>query len=134
MTKIVNATPHALVFFVEDADGAVAGVVGFGRGRAAQFRQVAVLNPVGFVPRAATAKEAAGEVAIDGVNIPVARTTYGNVENLPEFDGETTYVVSLLTAQAASAGGRATDDLMVVGETVRDADGKIIGCIGLGRI
>ena len=47
---------------------------------------------------------------------------------------DTTYVVSLLTAQAAKAGGRLTDDLLVVGETVRDADGKIIGCLGLGRI
>ena len=134
MTKIINATPHALVFFVEDAGGPVAGVVGFGRGRAAQFRQMAELKPAGVVPRAATSKEAAGEVVVDGVSIPVDRTTYGEVENLPEPDGETTYVVSLLTAQAARAGCRITDDLLVVGETVRDADGKIVGCLGLGRI
>lgn len=134
MTKIVNATPHAIVFFAEDDAGDIAGVVGFGRGRTAQLRQVAELPASGLVPRAAVATSPDGEVVIDGVNIPVARTTYGEVESLPEPQEGTTYVVSLLTAQAAQAGGRTTDDLLVVGETVRDADGKIIGCLGLGRI
>lgn len=134
MSRIVNATPHALQLLAEDEAGNIAGVVGFGRGRAAQFRLVAELKPSGIVPRAATTKVALESVELDGVMIPVDRTAYGEVENLPEPDGETTYVVSLLAAQAASAGGRTSDDLLVVGETVRDADGKIIGCTGFGRI
>ncbi|NCU38383.1 hypothetical protein EOL96_04990 [Candidatus Saccharibacteria bacterium] len=134
MTKIINATPHVLNIFVEDEAGTVAGVVGFGRGRAATFRQVAELKPSGLVPRAATSKVALEPVVVDGVMIPVDRTAYGEVENLPEPDSETTYVVSLLAAQAAQAGGRNTDDLLVIGDTVRDADGKIIGATGFGRI
>lgn len=131
---IVNATPHSLILLVEDEAGDIAGTVGFGRGRAAQFRQVVELAPSGLVPRAATTKVALSPVEVDGVRIPVDRTAYGEVENLPEPDGETTYVVSLLTARAAAVGGRTTDDLLVVGEAVRDTDGKIIGCTGFGRI
>ncbi len=131
---IINATPHSLVLLAEDEAGAIAGVVGFGRGRSATFRQVAELAPSGLVPRAATSKLALEPVEVDGAMIPVDRTAYGEVQNLPEPDGETTYVVSLLTAQAAAAGGRPTDDLLVVGEAVRDMDGKIIGCTGFGRI
>lgn len=131
---IINATPHALILLAEDATGAIAGVVGFGRGRAAQFRQVAELVSSGIVPRAATTKVAEMPVEIDGMTIPVDRTAYGEVEGLPAPDGEAIYVVSLLTAQAAAAGGRTTEDLLVIGETVRDEGGRIIGCTGFGRI
>lgn len=131
---IINATPHALVVLAEDEAGDIAGSVGFGRGRAATFRKVAELPASGLVPRAATTKVAEAPVEFDGVVIPVDRTVYGEVENLPEPDGETTYVVSLLAAQAAAAGGRSTDDLLVVGEAVRNTDGQIIGCTGFGRI
>ena len=131
---IINATPHAVVFLTEDQAGDIAGVVGFGRGRQTTFKKVAELAPSGLVSRAATSKVAEAPVEVGGVMISVDRTAYGEVENLPEPDSDTTYVVSLLTAQAAAAGGRRTDDLLVIGETVRDADGKIIGCTGFGRI
>ena len=134
MTKIVNATPHALQILAEEEAGDIAGVIGFGRGRTAHFRLVAEWAPSGLVPRAATTKVALPPVEVDGVTIPVDRTAYGEVENLPEPQEDTMYVVSLLTAQAAQAGGRSTDDLLVVGEAVRDTDGKIIGCTGFGRI
>ena len=134
MAKIVNATPHGLQLLAEEDAGDIAGVIGFGRGRTAHFRLVAELAPSGLVPRAATTKVALPPVEVDGVTIPVDRTAYGEVENLPEPDNETTYIVSLLAAQAAAAGGRNTDDLLVIGETVRDADGKIIGATGFGRI
>lgn len=132
--SIINLTPHTITVLREEEGGSVSGVIGFGRGaREAQFRQLAELPSAG-VARAATRKEATGSVWIGGEEIPVERTVYGQVEDLPALDGETTYVVSLITAQAALAGGRTTDDLLVVGEAVRDSAGQIIGCTGFGRL
>ena len=58
---------------------------------------------------------------------------YGAIENLPEPDGETIYIVSKMVADAAAASGRTLSDLRLVAQTVRDADGRIVGCLGLSR-
>ena len=133
--SIINLTPHVITVLVEDDEnGETEGAVGFGRGaREGRFRAVAKLPSAG-VARAATRKVAAGSMLLGGEEIPIERTAYGEVQDLPRCDGETMYVVSLITAQAAQQGGRTTDDLLVVGEAVRNADGQIIGAIGFGRL
>ena len=67
----------------------------------------------------------------DGV--PVFAPRYGAVYGLPEPDGRHVYVVSEKTADAARAEGRTTDDLRLVAQTVRDAYGRIVGCLGISR-
>jgi hypothetical protein len=134
MAAIKNLTPHALVLLLEDPNGEVAGSVGFGRSaRPATFRVVAELASEG-VARAVTTTETVGQVELAGEQFPVTRTTFGSPQDLPEPDGETTFVVSLVTAQAAQAAGRTVDDLMIVGETVRGAGGNIVGATGFGRL
>ena len=132
--QIVNLTPHTINVLVEDENGEVLGKVGLGRdARETRFRAVADLPSVGAV-RATTSKRAVGSVAFGGMQIPVERTVHGRVENLPEPSEEVEYIVSLLVAKAAEQGGRITNDLLVVGESVRDNEGRVIGCISFGRL
>lgn len=66
---------------------------------------------------------------IDGVR--VNHRTFGEVSGLPEPKEGIVYIVSALVAQAVS-GQR--DDVYVVDETVRDSEGRIIGCNALAKI
>lgn len=112
---IVNLTPHALS--VIDSDNKiVASIPSTGLARATQTDR-----PVGMVQTG-------------GVQIPLVETVFGAVEGLPEPDGETMYVVSLITAQAAIASGRGGSDLLYPsGVPVRDANGQILGVRALAR-
>lgn len=65
--------------------------------------------------------------------IPIIETEFGEPVGLPEYNPETYYIVSALTAKAASLSGRNTQDLLLTGKTVRNGDGQIIGCQALAR-
>lgn len=105
--KITNLTPHE-VTVLDASNNIISRFPSAGIARAAQYR------------------EKIGE--IDG--IPVSRTSYGEVENLPEQEAGTVYIVSILTAQAAPY----RKDLYIVDDTVRDDAGRIIGCRALAQI
>ncbi len=109
--KLINLTPHAITFV--DASGNVAATV----------------PPSGTVARCSVDRMMVDEVLCDGIHVPVNRTCFGAVEGLPEPFEDTIYIVSSLVAQAA---GR--EDVMIPDDTVRDADGRIIGCRALARI
>ncbi|MFC0903824.1 hypothetical protein ACFHWD_03850 [Clostridium sp. MT-14] len=64
------------------------------------------------------------------VQIPINRTVFGDIENLPEPQPDTIFVVSSIVAQAAQN----RDDLFIPDDTVRDENGRIIGCRALARI
>lgn len=64
---------------------------------------------------------------------PVSRVKFGAVEGMPDPQPDTVYVVSQITAAALKEQGR-TDDILIVDRTVRDSEGKIIGCEGFARV
>lgn len=104
--KIINLTPHEILVFAGadiirsyPASGKVA------RAQSTYTREM---------------------ITVDGV--PLTHVTFGEPIDLPEYAKGTYYIVSLITAQAAQAIGRCTDDLLITAEPVRDADGRIIGC------
>lgn len=105
---IVNLTPHTLNVHLPDGS-------------------VRDIPPSGVVARVSTS-EIPGD-AIDG--IPVGITTFGELVDLPEPVAGTTYVVSGIVADAASATGRR--DVVSPGPLVRDGAGRPIGCRGLAR-
>lgn len=107
-TKIVNLTPHAITFYAPDGQTVIQTVPSSGIARAAQTR----------------------EVMGDINGIPVSKTAYGAVDGLPAPEPGTIYVVSVLTAQAATD----RDDLYIVDDLVRDASGAIMGCKALAQI
>ena len=105
---LVNLTPHAISFIAED--GSV----------------VRTIDPSGTLARVSTHTVTIGEV--DG--LPVTATEFGEVEGLPEPQEGTAYIVSSLVAQ------RVTDrvDVFIPNESVRDDNGRIIGCRSLGLL
>ena len=60
-------------------------------------------------------------------NIAVKRQVFGSVQNLPDPQYGTLFLVSLVVAQAAKFRG----DLVSPGAAIRNADGVQIGCDGL---
>lgn len=63
--------------------------------------------------------------------VPVATMSWGRVVGLPAPSVHYRYVVSVIVAAAAHAEGRDISDLYVPGDQVRDASGRIVGCMAL---
>ncbi len=131
--KIINLTPHPCVILREDPQGDIEGVEGVGS-EVRRYRKIAELPPSGKVARASQKEEIAGFILVNDVEVPVVRMTYGEPINLPEPKEGVVYFVSLLTAQAAAATGRRTDDLVFAGKTVRSKEGSIIGITSFGKL
>lgn len=107
MKKMINLTPHTIIF-VDSNNQFITSVPSSGIARAVQKRV-----PIGTVN-----------------GITVNKTEYGAVEGLPDPEYGTIYIVSVLTAQAAPH----RNDLYIVDDTVRDDQGRIIGCRALAQI
>lgn len=110
--KIRNLTPHAINLLNDSNE------------------VVVTIEPSGIIARAAQTKELVEELNVNGMTIPVYESTFGKVENLPESEEDTIFVVSALTAQACK--GR--HDVYITDNPVRDEQGRIIGCRSLGKI
>ena len=106
--KIINLTAHSITFF--DAAGNV----------------ILTVEPSGQVARCSVAREKIGDIN----GIPVNKSRFGKVENLPEPQEGAIYIVSSLTAQAVPE----REDVFITDDAVRDEQGRIIGCRALAHI
>lgn len=106
--KFVNLTPHSVSFV--GADNEV----------------VRTVEPSGSLARVSAKTVVIGEC--DG--LPITTTEFGEVEGLPEPCDDTIYIVSSLVAQRC----RDRHDVFIPNESIRDSNGRIIGCKSLGRI
>lgn len=104
---IVNLTPHTITVLREGAEPIE-------------------YPPSGMVARCATQRRMVG--TLNG--IPINRTGFGEVSGLPEPAPGVYYLVSALVAQALPQ----RDDLLIPDDTVRDEEGRIIGCRAFARI
>jgi hypothetical protein len=114
--NLVNLTPHAVNLLREDG-GLIVSV-----------------PPNGQVARVQTLATETGSVEINGYSIPIVSTEYGEVENLPEPQEDTIFIVSVLVVSALK--GQRND--VVAPDTgpesvVRDAQGQIRGVHRLTR-
>jgi hypothetical protein len=126
--KILNLTPHPVVVLRDDPEGEITGFTGVGpAAKEGRFTVVAEYKPAGPVARAAQRDEQVGELEINGTKVPLIRTVFGEPTDLPEPSEGVYLIVSVITAQAAKAAGRPTDDLLITSDPVRDANGKFIG-------
>ena len=81
------------------------------------------IKPEGQVPRVATKS-----IMIDHFGeIPVYRTSYGEIEGLPPMSNNVKYIVSALVQKAANF----REDLLIPSQQIRDGQGRIIGCKGV---
>lgn len=113
--KLLNCTPHKITLM----EGAVGQEVAF-----------ATLPPTGICPRCLTTDKVVGNVVVDGHDVPVMKTTFGEVTDLPEREEGVLLIVSLAVAKARPD----RDDLLTVYKTVRDGEGQIIGATALARV
>ena len=113
--KIVNLTPHAITVLKNG-------------------EEIAVYEASGSIARCESKTFAVREIA----GIPLTKTEFGELylvdrervkHELPEQQDGTFYIVSALVARAA---GR--EDFVIVNDTVRDNDGRIIGCQSFAHV
>lgn len=109
--SIINATPHA-ISLANDA-----GEI------------VKTYEASGLVVRCATSSEVVGE--LDG--FPVKQSSFGSVVGLPEEKEGTTYLVSLMVAQALK--GRRNDLVCPLTDaTAIRKDGQVVAVRGFQRV
>lgn len=129
MAKIINLTPHPIIVVKDDPEGPNTGFVGTGPAtKEIKYSIVAEIKPAGPVARARQTDKVVGELPVNGHNVPLVTSEYGEPTDLPAPEDDVFYAVSILTAQAAKAAGRTTSDLLVTSDPVRDSAGKIVGC------
>jgi hypothetical protein len=107
-TAFVNLTPHSITF-VDDVGNTVLTV-----------------EPSGQIARCSVTREKIGDIN----GIPVNKSRFGKVENLPEPQEGTIFIVSALAAQAVPE----RKDVYITDDAVRDEQGRIIGCRALAHI
>lgn len=112
MVKLINLTPHTVNLYVAVGN----------REDAAIF----AIPPTGTIARCSVQREMLGRVG----GSPVYRPAYGEVEELPPPEPGTYYLVSALVAQACPD----RHDLLIPDDTIRDDQGRIIGCRALATV
>lgn len=111
--KIVNLTPHPLNFMPEGPDGSTV-----------------TIPPSGQIARCTVNRVQVDTIAIDGIAVPVNRTQFGAVTDLPDPQPDTIFVVSAVVAQAVPD----RPDVFIVDDAVRDEQGRVIGARALAHI
>lgn len=117
-SNVINLTPHPVI--VRDEAG-----------------NALVTVPVsGQMARVKETNTPAGTIEFDGVAVELLEKQFSSqVEGLPAQPQEgTMYIVPLLTAVAAQAAGRSTEDLLVPGFPTRGENGTVNGCRSLARL
>ena len=109
MKKIINLTPHDVNIVSED--------------------KIITIEAFKIVARCAQINQRIGEIETNKGSIPLSRTQFGEVENLPEQDEDVLYIVSRLVKDACPE----RPDLLVPNEIVRDETGRIVGCESLAE-
>jgi len=111
MKKVINCTPHSVDIVRNDGN-------------------TITIPASGIIPRCKQDTVVVGSAFVDGKGIPITRTQFGDVEDLPEKDDDTLLIVSMLVAKACPE----RDDLVIPNGIVRDDDGNIIGCTSLATV
>lgn len=110
--KIVNLTPH--VINVQDAETG----------------EIRNIPPSGKVARLSSSRETVMQILTPSGVFNLTRTVFGEVQDLPEPDGESIFIVSSLVAQAVPN----RYDVFVPDDTFRDSEGRIVGCRSIATL
>ena len=131
MAIIINCTPHEITIYANSSVELIALpgsnykslVVKAGE------KPALVIPPSGIIARATETLAHEEPISVHGLAIPMIHKVMGEPQDLPEPKPDTMYLVSLATAKAAPD----RQDLLVVGESCRDLEGHIRGCVSLAR-
>jgi len=106
MVKIINKTPHQITMVFDSGETFI-----FPKSE----------NPI----RLEEKQEEIGKIH----SIPIMKKTFKK-SSLPEKENETFFIVSLIVAQSFPE----RQDFLIVNDTIRDNQGKIIGCKSFARV
>ena len=106
--KLVNLTPHPIRII--GVDGEI------------------TIPPSGQVARVSVKQEETGKIVVDGVEIVIRRTKYGEVVGVPEPEEGTYYIASQVVLAATDRQDVVAPDTT---NAVRDENGQIVGVPGL---
>ena len=109
--KLLNYTPHTITMI-------------------GSLNEIVLELPSKGVARCKSTRYAVGQIN----GIPMNRTVFGNIEGLPNPKDDTYIIVSRIVAEAAAEAENPRNDLIIVDDTVRGADGQIIGARAFARI
>jgi len=139
--KLVNCTPHDIVIVIDDIIGDY-----LSSDDTEIIPAFFVIEKSGIIPRLKEVQEKIDvvkttasnlyEIERDGydhgwnIQVDIMQKSFTEIEGLPEPKEGTIYIVSALVAGAA----KDRDDLVVPNDTIRDDQGRIIGCRNLARI
>lgn len=112
-SNIVNLTPHAIDVLEKRDDDTYTTIVS--------------IPPSGTIARLDQTTERIGMIG----DIPITTTEFGEIEGLPPYDGNKKYIVSYPIAKQLGSNAFIRNDILIVNESVRDSEGKIIGCLSL---
>lgn len=127
--KYINLTPHELVQY--NPDECRVEILGGKK----TFYLTEGQKPEGTYPSSGLARATEKKVTDDhlesfGRQVEVHNNTYGEAVGLPEPQNGTMYIVSVQTAKAALY----RNDLLVVDDTVRNEEGRIVGYTSFAHI
>lgn len=107
--KVINLTPHQVVCHVND-------------------NVTLTIERESLYARVATTTESIEPILdlVGSFELPMFRTIYGEIENLPDVEDNTYYIVNRMVKTACPD----RHDLLVPSGLVRDDNGVIIGCRG----
>ena len=108
--KVINCTPHDVVIISES------GNITFERS--------------GIIPRLKEVQQKINSINSNGIEIDIMKKSFLEPEGLPEPQENTIFIVSALVAGAI----KNRDDLVIPNDTVRDDQGRIVGCKNLAKI
>ena len=128
--EIINCTPHDIVFVVENHIDDEFYVV-----------EKFIIEKSGIIPRLKETQKKVDTFKTEvtreyesekgwNLYIDIMEKSFSEIEGLPEPKENTYYVVSALVAGAA----KNRNDLLIPNDTVRDDQGRIIGCRSLAKI
>lgn len=106
MANFINLTPHDITIITESGNS--------------------VFPATGKVARVKVESKEIGNVA----GIPVMKNFYSDVEGLPDTNEGTYYLVSKIVADAVPY----RNDVLIPNDSVRDENGRIIGCRNFAHI
>ena len=109
--KLYNLTPHVIRIHINDD-------------------QYILLPSIEWrVPRVALKRRRIGNLSVGGLNIPVTEIERDRLVNLPHRREGIGYIVSRVVAEEAKR-----DDFYFPDAAIRNEEGVIVGCRGLGQV
>ena len=108
-TRVINLTPHSINLYY-------------------QGKHIMSVPSVGKV-RCNVITNTTGSVNIENIPIPIVKSTFGDVNGLPDPQQDTIFIVSRVVAEAVPH----RNDVFYPNDLVRDENGRVIGCASLSQ-